>query len=393
MPKSLWSKLLISYLVLVVLTVSITGVLVTVLIERLFINQRLADLSRRATRVAAGLPTELQGPDTPLPQAGMMRRIIIEEEYWIVNGDGIIVASSSRMSKLIGKAIPKEEWSTLRRGEAIVSTRVHQLLDEPTLLVGMPAVDQGKTVGAIFFHSPLAGITEAVGNVRKIIALAGSIGALAALGFSSWYSGRLTAPLRVMSLATGRLASGDYTQHIDETGINELDSLAGEFNQLTKELQRVISQLEEEKQQAQSILSSMSEGVVVADNQGVLLHLNPVAVAMLGQESTPVMLKEQMTKALLGSHQTPMEVEISLNQRTLLVRSLPLYSFNEVRGAVAVLIDISARRKLEEARKNFVANVSHELKTPLAHIQGYIEAVLDDIPQDENTKTGYMNIA
>ncbi|MBT9158212.1 MAG: Sensor histidine kinase ResE [Firmicutes bacterium] len=392
MPKSLWGRLFGSYLVVVLLTLSVSGFLTTYLVENLVIRERLRDLTQRATRIAQSFSSGTAWSNIRTRPWGALREVVAEE-FWVVNHEGVIVASSAPMERLVGRALPSDEWSRLGQGQTIVERSTHRLLPLPYLLVGIPVRQMGVTVGAIYIHSPLAGIRVATAQVRRIIIFSGLAGVFGALLVSFWLSKGMVAPLQAMSLATHRLARADYTASIEPTGITELDSLGAGFNALSSNLAQAVAQLGQEKEQAQSILQNMSEGVALFGVDGMVLHLNPVAASFLEDDKHHAELARVVERAMNAPDRVQIEEEITVGERTLLVRAAALFAHNEVRGAVAVLMDISSRRQLEEARSGFVAVVSHELRTPLAHIQGYIEAILDGVAKDEATQMEYLRIA
>lgn len=392
MPKSLWGRLFGSYLVVVLLTVSVSGFLIAYLVENVVVGQRLRDLSRRASRIAQSFSIGDLGFNIGLRQWALLRQVV-EDEFWVVNEEGVIVASSAPMARLVGRALPVDEWQRLGRGEAIFLRQTHNLLQAPYLLVGIPIVQRNKVIGAIYIHSPLAGIDQAMSEVRRTIALSGLAGVIGALLLSFWLARGMTAPLGALAMATTKLSRGDYTGSILPTGIAEIDSLGSGFNALRRNLATAVTQLAQEKEQAHGILQNMSEGVVLFGADGAVLHLNPVAKDLLNENQSSPELFRTLRQAWLSQGSEQVEEEVKLGERTLLVRASSLASRDKVWGAVAVLIDISARQQLEEARRGFVAVVSHELRTPLAHIQGYIEAVLDGVAVDEKTKLEYLHVA
>jgi two-component system, OmpR family, sensor histidine kinase ResE len=152
--------------------------------------------------------------------------------------------------------------------------------------------------------------------------------------------------------------------------------------------------LSQEKEQLSSILSSMADGVITFNRDGTILITNPPAERFLqqwyyeqegnDQEAIPTTLKELLEQViLLENEQTG---EVSLQGRSYVVIVSPLYNEEYVRGAVAVVRDMTEERRLDKLRKDFIANVSHELRTPIAMLQGYSEAIVDDIAGSEEEK-------
>jgi len=167
-------------------------------------------------------------------------------------------------------------------------------------------------------------------------------------------------------------------RHRDELGelAYVLDSLAGE-------LQRRLGQLEGERAEMQTLIDAMSEGVLALGPEGSVRRANPAARRIFGLRDDPYGLSPQevarrpaflrlVERALAGEQVTP--TELAYGSQQLLATAQPLVSG----GAVLVFLDVSELRRLEGARRDFVANASHELKTPLTAIRGYSETLLDD---------------
>ncbi|MCL6587754.1 MAG: cell wall metabolism sensor histidine kinase WalK, partial [Anoxybacillus sp.] len=172
--------------------------------------------------------------------------------------------------------------------------------------------------------------------------------------------------------------------------------LAMAFNQMGRRLQFNMNALNQEKEQLASILSSMADGVITFNRDGEILITNPPAERFLqswyfeqGNESEVMeALPPQVTNLFsrVVDEEKEQSMELTLQGRTWVILMTPLYSQTTVRGAVAVLRDMTEERRLDKLRKDFVANVSHELRTPIAMLQGYSEAIIDDIAATDEEK-------
>ena len=161
-----------------------------------------------------------------------------------------------------------------------------------------------------------------------------------------------------------------------------------------RQLKFHINALSQEKEQLSSILSSMADGVITFNRDGTILITNPPADRFLqhwyyeqseeGEEAIPTTVRELLQSVVV----TEMEQtdELSLQGRSYVVIVSPLYNNNTIRGAVAVVRDMTEERRLDKLRKDFIANVSHELRTPISMLQGYSEAIVDDIAGSEEEK-------
>lgn len=250
------------------------------------------------------------------------------------------------------------------------------------LAVAVPLeMGDGKR-GAIIMYQPVEEFDSTVGEVRKLIFVVGVIGFIATTVFAFFLSSRITHPLRVMIQSAQRIAEGDFHAKITFRSTDEIGDLAETLNTMAGNLNSLVDALSKEKEQLASVLGSMVDGVIMIDAEGKIVVTNPPAEYFLRDwsyeqkdESAPIF---SIYRRVLESGQEVYE-DIALQGRIWAILMVPLYDGEVIRGAVAVLRDMTRERKLDKLRNDFVANVSHELRTPLSMLQGYSEAIVDDI--------------
>ncbi|KXG11111.1 Sensor protein SrrB [Anoxybacillus sp. P3H1B] len=264
------------------------------------------------------------------------------------------------------------------------------------LIVGVPvALNDGKH-GAVFVYQSLNAVEDTTQQTKRLIFLAAFIAIVMTTVFAFFLSTRITAPLRKMRQAAFEVARGKFDTKVPILTHDEIGELAMAFNQMGRRLQFNINALNQEKEQLASILSSMADGVITFNRDGEILITNPPAERFLqawyfeqGNESEamaalPPQVKEQFARVV--KEETRQVAEVTLQGRTWVILMTPLYNQTAVRGAVAMLRDMTEERRLDKLRKDFIANVSHELRTPIAMLQGYSEAIIDDIAATDEEK-------
>lgn len=235
---------------------------------------------------------------------------------------------------------------------------------------------------------PLEQVDRALGRVQQgILGVAGAALLMAAI-FSFGFTVAITRPLRRVQAAAMALASGDLAVRLRERRTDEFGQVAAALDSLADELQRRLAQLEEEQAQTQALIDAMSEGVLALAPSGEIRRANPAARRIFGLSSRLAAVAPEavsrrpdflrVVRRVLGG-ETVHLTELTGEGRSLLATAHPLPDG----GAVLVFLDITELRRLEGARRDFVANASHELKTPLTAIRGYSETLLEpDLPPE-----------
>jgi two-component system phosphate regulon sensor histidine kinase PhoR len=236
----------------------------------------------------------------------------------------------------------------------------------------------------------------------RIVWTAAIVAGLGALAAAVWLSRRIVRPLQELTAAATRIAFGDHNRRVYAAGHDEVADLGRAFNQMSTHLGARFAQLTEDRQQLRAILSGMVEGVVALDAEQRVLFANDRAAqflefqpqAAVGRSLWEVcrqrVLQDVVQRALVGGDPCQEEFQWNgLTSKSLTVHAARL-SGATARGAVVVLHDTSELRRLERLRQDLVANVSHELKTPLAVIKACVETLLDGAADDPQHRTTFL---
>ncbi len=229
-------------------------------------------------------------------------------------------------------------------------------------------------------------IDHVVARVRSQILQVGGVALLLAALLSLGFSIAVTRPLRRMKAIASAMAEGDLSDRIRIERSDELGDLGDALDRLANELERRLGQLEGEREEMQALIDAMAEGVLAIDEKGLLRRANPAAREIFDLEGDyegvpPEAVARRrafmdlVARARRGEAIPPTEIEY--DDKHLLATAQPLPRG----GAVLVFLDTTELRRLEGVRRDFVANASHELKTPLTVIRGHAETLQDeDLP-------------
>jgi two-component system phosphate regulon sensor histidine kinase PhoR len=230
--------------------------------------------------------------------------------------------------------------------------------------------------------------------LQKIVDASGLIFTISTLVAACVLSIALARPLILLAHRARQFSEEDHRVSIPRSRIAELQDVADAFNLLADKLRNRFTELTNEREEMQALIDCMAEGVIALSEDARVLRMNRSARTLLGLSDTPtptplgLVVHNNKLRSLLEDsvNKRVTSGEVEVNGRHLLVSSRPL----DLGGAVATLLDISELRRLEQVRRDFVANASHELKTPLTSIRGYAETLLEDEPP-EKTRRNFIN--
>lgn len=217
------------------------------------------------------------------------------------------------------------------------------------------------------------------------IILAGAVGML--------FANTITGPIIVLTKKANLLAKGKLEQHAVVKSNDEIGQLTRSFNTMARELRKNVTEVESQRDRLEIVLHNMTDGVMAFDESGILIQANKVCYDMIEMDNILVSLDWFLEKLSLDrSCIRPGGKEIIVNQdgKYISVALMPYSAGNKLSGVVVVLHDITRHRQLDDMRKEFVANVSHEIGTPLTTIKGYAELLLDGAIEDKAVAMDFL---
>ncbi len=286
------------------------------------------------------------------------------------------------------------------------STRFSRTLEKEMMYTGIPVKENNKTVAVIRTSIPLTTIEQAVNTIRGKVAVGGIIVIAFAVLLSLLVSRTISRPIEEIKKWAGEIAEGKFRTMPIEANSEELWALSDALNQMANQLRERIDTVLRQRNEIKAMLSSMVEGVIAVDTEERIISFNQAAAEMFAfnlskakglsiQEAIRNPQLHQFVKEVL-SHQAPVEKNMVVHtnsERFLNGHGTLLRDPNEKQiGALIVFNDITRLRKLENIRREFVANVSHELKTPVTAIKGFVETLNDGKAESPEETEKFLKI-
>ncbi len=325
----------------------------------------------------------------------------------IINTEGVVIGDSEvdreELSKLENHITRAEVKDAIQKGFG-QSKRFSTTIRKNMLYMAVP-LGKGKLAGILRLAIPLSDIEFIESKMFKTIGITIIFALFTTLIASFFVSVMISKPLYEMSTIAKRFAVGDFSRKTIVHSNDETGDLAKALNDMADQINAKVNSISSEKAKLEAVLSSMFEGIMITDGRGEILLVNPSVRKLFLIESSPEgrkplevirnnVIQEIVDKVLTKNRKiVTQEVKIDLpGEKTILINGVPIIKGNVIEGAVLVFHDITELKRLEEIRKDLVANVSHELRTPVSSIKGYAETLLEGKVENEDTKKEFLNI-
>ncbi|HEY2121383.1 MAG TPA: ATP-binding protein [Candidatus Acidoferrum sp.] len=322
----------------------------------------------------------------------------------VISPDGTVLAdSSSDIGTMESHAQRPEVIQALQQGEGR-STRYSVSVKQALIYYAKRVETAAGNPIIIRLALPMDGVDEALGKFRTKLWLWSVLLLLLSGAASLLISRSFTDRIERLRQFSRRVAEGDFRPLPPDGKGDTLEALGGSLNQTAARLDRTIRTLTEERNLSSAILGSMVEGVAVVNGAERLVFSNPGFAEILGLDVPPVSgsslleivrqreLIDAVRRVLGGEHRVEAEIVTGTLRQHFFAATVASVRAGETSGAVIVLHDITALRKLERIRRDFVANVSHEFRTPLTAIQGFSETLIAGAINDPNNRDRFLAI-
>lgn len=324
----------------------------------------------------------------------------------IIDSDGKVLGESETDYSSMENHQNRKEVKDALGGSIGEDTRYSETLHIDFLYVSVPVKNAPIVVRA---SVPLVQLQ----NIDQIMWYYSIVGILIGLFITSLlalrFSGSITMPIKELTRVSKEISTGNYAKRSNINSHDEIGELANAFNDMASELERTVADLTEKNVRVDTIINSMSSGIVAVDHNYMIILANSIACELFGVKNGPgivglnvielirntqinAQLKETIDKNIFLAK----DIFAGLpHEKILRVHTSPIkskHSSSKNSGGIIYIQNITSIKKLEQIRTDFVSNVTHELKTPLTSIRGFIETLRAGALKDQNVAEKFLEI-
>lgn len=325
----------------------------------------------------------------------------------LIKENGEIISDSDKAPHEMENHRDRPEILTALKGQIGYSMRLSTTTGHRMLYVALPDTLTNKYILRISI--PISFIKEANKSFSQNILFGVLIIVILTALSIHIFSKKISRPLEEIRKGAEKFSKGNLSSPlILQTPTKETQSLVNTLNNMAADLSEKISTISFESQQSEAILSSMTEGIIAVDTNESINKINNAAVTMFNLSSTEKVKGKQLIetiristvydifkKTIANNQSINTEIAVSTpsgDRKIIKTIASPWLNFNKEKlGVIFVFEDITRLTRLENLRKDFVANVSHELKTPVTSIKGYIETLIDGAYLDKETLLSFLS--
>jgi two-component system phosphate regulon sensor histidine kinase PhoR len=321
--------------------------------------------------------------------------------YTVMDVRGKVLGDSREGPQTMVSHFDRPEFQAALKGRVGSHVRSSETLKHPMMYVAVPIQEDGKVMAVLRTSVDMAELQITLNSINGKIFYYGLITVLIMAALSLGFGWKITRPLDQLRRGAERFAKGDLNHRLSVSPSREIGALAESMNSMAGQLDERLRTIIAQKNEQQAVLSSMIEGVVALNTDGHIISLNKAAARML--KTSPDEAIGRIVEEIIRNTELQQFVRQTLDSREPLEDQITLHETGQQEqywqahgtaildekgnriGALIVLNDVTHIRQLEQVRRDFVANVSHELKTPVTSIKGFIETLMDGAinnPQD-----------
>lgn len=400
-------KLMRTYILVISLTI-----IIVVLFSWQKTNQYFTETVKKDSETQSKLLTDIlihedEAGDINFEEFAQKYSNITGVRITIIDMEGNVVIDSDEDFRVMENHAFRDEVSKALKGEVSSKKRFSQTLGTYYLYTALPLQLQSFD-GVLRISVPLIQVRQIALDMLKYILIGIVIGAIVAIIIAYISTKKFMKPINELTNAAAEIAEGDFNKKIYINSGDQIGKLAETFNEMIEKLKINMSKLEQRNSELESILSSMINGIIAVDEDYKIFLYNDILTEILNIDGKEIEGKSiyevirnvdifnVIEKSIVQEVHTIDETRISgIEDKVIRVYASPIISNKsnkKILGTLLVIQDVTNIRKLETMRSDFVSNVTHELKTPLTSIRGFVDTLKNGAIKDEKNANRFLSI-
>jgi two-component system sensor histidine kinase VicK len=402
MTRSIKWRMVSIFVLLVVIVMIISGMLIVYQTKKYEYNIIREELVATANSVYASVIIDL-------PSSEIEGHIIemIEEQSVLLKGKVYLLDEKGGIIYTQEVSTEEQRFNTAQVMAAITQSEIEEL-DEVHLSgnsatylgYARPIIKNNNVIYVIYVLASTVQVQEKVSAITSVIAIAVLLAIVLSILLAFLFSAFLTKPIIALTKKAREMSKGELKNPIEVFSNDEIGELTTNFNRMAFSLNETLAQIASEKNKMETVITHMTDGILVFDNFGILIHYNPASIRMLKIKNAlsfndifGTKLKISFEKVLGDVEKKQRKITVTLDEAYYSIDFAKYIDKNGIiQGLICVIQDITEHKKLENMQKEFVANVSHELRTPLTTIKSYAETLLEGALEDIEVAERFLGV-
>lgn len=408
--KSFRTKLALSFLALALFPLIFAAFILDKRLEENALEEIKSSLFKQALLVESYLRQDRLDPENRQNLETVVKHLAqrVNARITVIHSDGIVLADSEKTTieaEQLENHLNRPEIRQAKGSGIGSEVRRSPTLNIDMLYLAVPIGKAESPAGFVRLALGLSQVQEMLSSTRNVILLSLLFALALAAVIGVLLVRSIVSPINKIMYASRRFGQGEFAHRIHHDAQDELGALAKILNRMAGDLEDRIRHMELQNQQLRSVFQSMIEGIILVDKRGVVLSVNPTIEKIFNVAKEDVEGKlfletirntdiaQVFQDILLAQKAVSRELTIVWPvKKTFQINAAPIFEAGSVTGCLLVIHDITEIRRLETIRSDFVANVSHELKTPLTSIKGFVETLRDGALDDKENALHFLEI-
>ena len=381
--NTIFRKIFINFVIVIFITAGLFLLFSSQIVKTYYINTLSKDLEQVARTVSSSVKfmhssNEKESIQEFVKEIGLSRGYRIT----IVGSDGVVWGDSEKNPEEMENHKNRPEIIKALKGEIGTSIRYSKTTKEYMLYVAVPIRRDGEIVGVARASMFMKSIYNLINTLKTRLIFSTLLSSIAALLLSYFLSKGITTPIKELVEFSKRISMGVFSEGTIPKRNDEIGELMENMNIMAKRIGKLVENLKSEGETLETIIKSIDEAILLIDGNGMIKHANKEFKNLVGKEKVEeryyweVIKNDELRKFIKRAlDKESMRERIQIKDRNFILSSRKIETANKI---LITFYDVTELQKYEEMKKEFIGNLSHELKTPLTSIKGFVEVMKEE---------------